>query len=119
MQLSSSLIFSAILVNIFNLVLGAPIISPSSFTIDARAPGPVAEVVSREAQGFTIGTPCFGSSKTGCTLKHGHKRAEGDLVTREAEAAPEPEPQGFTIGTPCFGSKKTGCTLKKGHKREE
>ena len=105
MHFSTSFAITTTFLSILPSILGAPLPAP---------------------QGFTIGTPCFGSSKTGCTLKKGHKREQ--IIAREPEPVAEPEieletrepkPQGFTIGTPCFGSSKTGCTLKKGHKREE
>jgi hypothetical protein len=88
---------------------------------------------------ITNGTPCFGSTATSCTLKHGHKRSKlgrEDLTGPRSDAVAEPEaevevelvarepepvakPQSFVIGKPCFGSVATGCTLKQGHKREE
>ncbi|CZT10713.1 uncharacterized protein RAG0_15114 [Rhynchosporium agropyri] len=141
MHLSSGLVLSVTLLNMFNLVLGAPvetrgIVGSGCFggtgtgcvvkhhsradgNVLGRdpeaAPEPVTEAAFRETRGI-VGSGCFGGTGTGCIVKQ-HKRADGNLVVRDPEAAPEP--QGFTIGTPCFGSKKTGCTLKQGHKREE
>jgi hypothetical protein len=66
-----------------------------------------------------IGSPCFGSSATGCTLT-GRTNSEAAPVLapvidtgkrqieEKREAIPEPEP---IIGSPCFGSSATGCTL--------